>query len=142
MFAFQKGNAVKVTLKPFLTVRLINPVTCLILVMLASTAFADFGAYYTKVDSGQEFERYSRTGPYADIVVNLNDGKFVFWRGSSYLPYWETDKGKWYVDELIRRKGDGPAEGPDKVNTYSRVIIAENSPDKAIRTKALMPPCL
>jgi hypothetical protein len=132
LFAFQKGNAVKVTLKPFLTVRLNNLITCLILVMLASTAFADFGAYYTKINSGQEFERYSRTGPYADIVVNLNDGKFVFWRGSSYLPYWETDKGKWYVDELIRRKGDGPAERPDKVNTYSRVIIAENSPDKAV----------
>jgi hypothetical protein len=93
---------------------------------------ADFKAYYTSIDSGQEFERYSRTGPYADIIVALNDGKFVFWRGSSYLPYWETDKGKWYVDELIRRTGDGPAERPDKVNTYSRVIIAENSPDKVV----------
>ena len=88
--------------------------------------------YYTKVDSGQEFERYSRTGPYADIVAELEAGRFVFWRGSCYLPYWETVQGKWFVDELLERRGDGPAERRDKVNTYSRVIIAESSPDRAV----------
>ncbi len=89
-------------------------------------------AYYTQIDSGQEFERYSRTGPYADIVIELKGGKFVFWRGSSYLPYWETSRGKWFVDELFERKGDGPVERPDKVNTYSRVIIAESAPDRVL----------
>lgn len=45
-----------------------------------------FGAFYSKIDSGEEFEAYSRTGEYADIVVDLGrDGaKFVFWRGSSF----------------------------------------------------------
>jgi len=84
-------------------------------------------AYYTKIDSGQPFERTSRTGAYADIVVQLDKGRFVFWRGSSYLPYWETGQGKWFVDELVERKGDGPAQRPDKVNTYSHVDIVENS---------------
>ena len=92
----------------------------------------EFGAYYTKIDSGQEFEKYSRTGPYADIVVELENGKFVFWRGSSYLPYWETGEGKWFVDEIIERSGDGPRQRPDIVNTYSRVAIVESGPDKAV----------
>ena len=102
---------------------------------LLLTSFVDadeLRAYYTKIDSGQEFERYSRTGPYADIVVELEGGKFVFWRGSSYLPYWETRRGKWFVDELLERRGDGPPERPDRVNTYSRVIIAERTPERIL----------
>ena len=94
----------------------------------------NFGAYYSKINSGQEFEKYSRTGDYADIVVDFGaeNGRFVFWRGSSYLPYWETAKKRWFVDEIFPRKGDGPKERPDKVNTYSRVAIIEKGPKQAI----------
>jgi len=98
-------------------------------------SFVDAGelrAYYTKIDSGQEFERYSRTGPYADVVVELEGGRFVFWRGSSYLPYWETRQGKWFVDAFFERRGDGPPERPDRVNTYSRVILAERTPERVL----------
>jgi len=65
-----------------------------------------FGAFYSKIDSGEEFEKHCRTGAYADIIVDLGWGnsKFVFWRGSSYLPYLETEKGRWYVEELIPRR--------------------------------------
>ena len=94
----------------------------------------DFGAYYTKINSSEEFERFSRTGDYADIVVDLGkeNGRLVFWRGSSYLPYWETAAGKRiFVDEIIPRKGDGEGRMPDKVNTYSRVFIIENN-DKQV----------
>jgi hypothetical protein len=97
-------------------------VICIVVLVASDSALAGkFRAYYTKIDSGQAFEKYSRTGPYADIVVELGQGKFVFWRGSSYLPYWETGEGKWFVDEVIPRSGDGPRQRPDKVNTYSRV---------------------
>jgi hypothetical protein len=94
----------------------------------------EFGAYYTKIDSGEEFEQYSRTGEYADIIVDLGaeNGKFVFWRGSSYLPYWETSQGKWYVDELIPRSGDGSGMRPDKVNTFSVVKIIESTSRRAV----------
>jgi hypothetical protein len=104
-------------------------------VVLAASDIAVAGkisAYYAKVDSGQEFEKYSRTGPYADIVIEAGAGKFVFWRGSSYLPYWETGKGKWFVDEVIPRSGDGPRQRPDKVNTYSRIFLIESAPEKAV----------
>jgi len=91
-----------------------------------------FRAYYTKIDSGEAFEKYSRTGPYADIVVEADKGKFVFWRGSSYLPYWETQKGKTFVEEVIPRSGDGPRQRPDIVNTYSRIFLIESAPEKAV----------
>jgi hypothetical protein len=92
-----------------------------------------FGAFYTKVNSGQPFETYSRTGKYADIVVQVSHagGRLVFWRGASYLPYWETSS-KDYVPEVIFRKGDGTGMMPDRVNTFSHVRIIENSPEQVI----------
>jgi hypothetical protein len=106
---------------------------CIAVVVVSDVAVAGkISAYYTKVDSGQKFEKYSRTGPYADIVVVLETGKFVFWRGSSYLPYWETKKGKTYVEEVIKRSGDGPAQRPDIVNTYSRIAIIDDGPDEVV----------
>ena len=101
--------------------------------LICSIAYgADFHAYYTKINSGESFEKYSRTGDYADIVVEVLDGKFVFWRGSSYLPYWESGNDKCSVKEMIRRSGDGNENRPDKVNTYSRVALVESTDEKAV----------
>jgi hypothetical protein len=93
-----------------------------------------FRAYYTRINSGEEFEKYARVGDYADIVVDLGtkNGKLVFWRGSSYLPYWQTANGRWFVREIVPRKGDGNDQMPDKVNTYSHVKIIENTPEKVV----------
>ena len=96
---------------------------------------ADFGAYYTHIVTNDEFERTSRTGDYADIIVELGkeNGKFVFWRGTSYLPYWETSKGKIiFADEIIPRSGDGTKTMPDKVNSFSVVKIIENTDNKVV----------
>jgi len=94
----------------------------------------DFGAFYTKVYSGEAFEKNSRTGDYADIVVDLGSGdsKFVFWRGSSFLPYLETPEGKWYVEEMIPRTGDGEGMMPDRINTFSRTKIVESNENRVI----------
>jgi hypothetical protein len=95
----------------------------------------DFGAYYSKVISGEEWEIFDRTGDYADIIVDLGkeNGNFIFWRGSSYLPYWETAKGKrFFVDEIIERSGDGTDIMPDKTNTYSRINLIENTSKKVV----------
>ena len=98
---------------------------------LSSNLFGeDFRAYYTKLNSGQEFEKYTRTGAYADAVVEVNGGQLIFWRASSYLPHWKTDQGSWYFDEIIERSGDGTDERPDRVNTYSHVRIAESGSDE------------
>jgi len=110
--------------------------TCLISGLVAGSVISapsskGFCAYYSKIHSGLEFEKYSRTGPYADIVVQLRPGeRLVFWRGSSYLPYWETSKGRWFVDEFVPRKGDGTKEMPDRVNAFSHVELVENTAHK------------
>ena len=95
----------------------------------------DFGAYYTHIVTNDEFEKTSRTGDYADIIVDFGkeNGKFIFWRGSSYLPYWETVKGKKvYADEIIPRSGDGTKTMPDRVNSFSVVKIIENDGNKVV----------
>ncbi|UII79853.1 LamG domain-containing protein [Flagellimonas sp. CMM7] len=94
----------------------------------------EFGAFYTKINSNEPFEAFSRVGNYADIVVDLGDGQssFVFWRGSSYLPYLETPQGRFYVDEVIERSGDGTEQMPDKANTYSRIKLVKNTDDEII----------
>ena len=59
------------------------------------TPSQDFGAYYSRITTGAAWEKFDRTGAYADIIIDLGseNGNFVFWRGSSYLPYWETETG-------------------------------------------------
>ncbi len=95
-------------------------------------AASDFGAYYTALSTGQDWEAHSRTGKFADVVVQLASGKLVFWRGNSYLPYWQTDKGQWNLTEIIPRTGDGVQPMPDRTNTYSHADIIQNSPDSII----------
>jgi hypothetical protein len=92
------------------------------------------GAHYCHIKSGESWEADSRTGPYADLVVDFVDQerKFNFWRGSSYLPYWQTEQGKWYVQEIVPRHGDGSGLLPDKVCQYSHVRLIEASPARVI----------
>lgn len=71
----------------------------LFIIACCTTDQSRIKSYYTMINSGEELEKVSRTGPYADIVIELNTGRFVFWRGSSYLPYWETEKGSPKIDE-------------------------------------------
>jgi len=109
-----------------------------ILVAALSTTSASsqvyFGAYYTKINKGQNWETYSRTGNHADIVVKLSEagGQLVFWRGNSYLPYWKTDQGHWNFTEIIPRRGNGIGTMPDKANVYSHAEIIKNSPTEII----------
>ena len=94
----------------------------------------DFGAYYTQVNTGQPWEAFSRTGKYADIVVQVSKagGKLVFWRGNSYLPFWKTDKGQWDLAEIVPRSGDGAKPMPDRANVYSHVEVIENTPSTVV----------
>ncbi len=108
------------------------------LVFMVSSTLAccqvDFGAYYTKVNTGQPWEAYSRTGTHADIIVKVPGagGELVFWRGKSYLPYWKTNRGQWSFKEIIHRTGNGTSTMPDKVNVFSHAEIIMNEPSKII----------
>jgi len=94
----------------------------------------EFGAYYCRIDSGQSWEKFAKVGKYADVKITLNNpaGEVVFWRASSYLPYWKTSKGRWYFEEIVPRRGDGPADRPDKNNIYSYVRIIESTPKQVV----------
>ena len=70
--------------------RKITTFLALTLVLSCEIIYADFGAYYTRLDYEDRI-----SGKYADVVVSVGQGgRFVFSRQSSYLPYWETEKGK------------------------------------------------
>ncbi len=107
-----------------------------IVFLMAASAFArDFDAYYTRLNYEDGI-----SGKYADIVVRFDgNSRFVFAREFGYLPYWERDQGRWFVDELVTRKGDGPANRPDKYNFYSYVRIIENTPEKIVIHWRYMP---
>ena len=95
----------------------------------------DFGAFYTNIKAGADWETFDRTGEYADIIVNLGaqNGQFVFWRGTSYLPYWINAVGeKFFVDEIIKRQGNGSSVMPDRVNTYSHVRLISATDEVAV----------
>jgi len=100
-----------------------------------------FGAYYTRKTVDELWHRQSRTDEYADVSVRFGDGpeELVFWRGSSYLPYWTAGEKKVPFDEIIPRTGDGPAGRPDKVNRYSRVRIIQSTPERVVVHWRYMP---
>jgi hypothetical protein len=81
-------------------------------------------AYYTRLP----FDDHGMTGKYADIIVQLAGGQFVFSREFGYQPRWQPNGGKGQsVSRLIPRKGDGPDERPDKHNiACNAAIIAQN----------------
>jgi len=63
------------------------------------------------------------SGKYADIVVNVAEGRqFIFAREFSYLPYWKTEKGRWFVKQLVPRQKDVAC-------VYSYVRIIKNNPE-------------
>jgi hypothetical protein len=94
----------------------------------------EFGAFYTCIHSTEEFEKHSRVREHPDIVVDIGKGSmtFNFWRGASYLPYLESSHGRWYVEDLTGRKGDGSGLMTDRNNTFSHVKIVSSSESEVI----------
>lgn len=100
-----------------------------------------FGAYYTKLKYSPEWDKPWRVGDHADVVVRFDDGghKFVFWRGTSYIPCWVTDAGVWYTNEFVERRGhhspntEGCVEPmSDKQCRFSHVRIIESSDARVV----------
>jgi hypothetical protein len=100
-----------------------------------------FGAYYTRKNIDEEWHHLSRTDEFADVMVRFpaSSRELVFWRGSSFLPYWNTGEKQVALEEIIPRKGDGPAGRPDKVNRYSHVRIIESTPERIVVHWRYMP---
>ncbi len=102
--------------------------------LILGTAYKvpDFYAFYTKIDTGQAWEKHSRTSRHADLVVRMGEGEIIFHRSSSYLPYWKTGSGEWYFEEIVPRSGDGPDKRPDGNNIYSYVRLIHSDEDSIV----------
>jgi hypothetical protein len=97
-----------------------------------------FGAYYTKLKFSETWDEPWRVGDHADVVVRFDEAayKFIFWRGTSYIPFWVTENGIWYTNEFNETWGEdvmGCAEPmSDKQARQSHVRIIESNDARVI----------
>jgi hypothetical protein len=97
-----------------------------------------FGATYSKLKCSPEWDGLWRFGDYADIVVAFDDKpcRFVFWRGTNYLPSIVTEpgpKGIWNCDQGPEDYTDQCYEHmSDKTCRYSHVRLIENTEARVV----------
>ena len=104
-------------------------VLALLMAFCTPSKSSDFYAYYTRLD----YDDHNNTGKYADLIVKIGRGQFVFCREFSYLPYWQpSGTKKYFVDRILPVTGDGPPERPDKINKCSYVRLIESLPDRIV----------
>lgn len=95
-----------------------------------------FGAFYTRLKYTSGWEKTWRVGDYPDVVVRFPDSpiKYVFWRGTGYIPAIVTDNNIWMTDQSVENFSTGEcyeAMG-DKQCRYSHVRILESTPARCI----------
>jgi len=100
-----------------------------------------FGAYYAHLNYSPDWDQAWRVDDHPDVVVRFDEGghKFVFWRGTSYIPCWVTDTDVWYTNEFVERRGhhspntEGCVEPmSDKQCRYSHVRIIESNDARVV----------
>ena len=100
-----------------------------------------FGAYYMNLKWDPEWDAPWRIADHPDVVVRFDDGghRFVFWHGTSFIPCWVTDTGKWYTNEFVERRGHqspntwGCCEPmSDKQCRFSHVRIIESNDARVV----------
>ena len=100
-----------------------------------------FGAYYTKLIYTPEWDKLWPVSEVTDVVVQFDDKepRFIFWRGTSYIPCWATFKGAWFTNEFFER-GGGAKSGTismvepmsDKLCRYSNIRIIESNEARVV----------
>jgi hypothetical protein len=101
------------------------------------TAPGPFGAFYTHLQFYPQWDAPWRVGDNADVVVRFDQApyRFVFWRGTSYIPNWVSENGIWYNNEFNETWAGVLGCGEpmsDKQCRFSHVRILENSPARAV----------
>ncbi len=96
-----------------------------------------FGAFYTRLNFYPQWDANWRVGNLADVVVRFDSLpiRFVFWRGTSYVPHWVTENGIWYNNEFNETwtgvHGCGEPMS-DKQCRYSHVRVIESTEARAV----------
>jgi predicted nucleic acid-binding Zn-ribbon protein len=90
-----------------------------------------FGAYYTTLKYYDGWDAPWRVGGHADVVVRFDESacRFVFWRGTSYIPHWVTEDNEF--NETWSEKGCHEPMS-DKQCRFSHVRIIESSDARAV----------
>ncbi len=97
-----------------------------------------FGAFYSKLKYYEQWDSFWPVGDFADVVVRFDTApcRFVFWRGTNYIPNWVTENGIWYNNEFNETWGHGAigcAEPmSDKQCRHSHVRIIESSDARVV----------
>ncbi len=96
-----------------------------------------FGAFYTRLKFYPQWDANWRVSDLADVVVRFDSLpiRFVFWRGTSYVPHWVTENGIWYNNEFNETwtgvHGCGEPMS-DKQCRYSHVRVIESTDARAV----------
>lgn len=95
-----------------------------------------FGAYYCKLKYAPGWDKLWEGSDYPDIVVRFPDSpvRYVFWRGTGYIPAVVSENGIWMTDQSLESWGPGEcfeAMG-DKQTHYSHVRIIENTTARCV----------
>lgn len=100
-----------------------------------------FGAFYAHLEYDPAWDKNWRVAAHPHVVVRFDDGghRFVFWRGTSFIPCWVTENGIWYTNEFVERRGiHSPNTNSmvepmsDKQCRYSHVRIIESNPARVV----------
>jgi hypothetical protein len=100
---------------------------------------APFGAYYTSIKFDETWDALRREGPHSDVVVLFDEKpwRFIFWRGSGFVPFWVTENNIWYTNEFNETwpQGDEPfvyEPMSDKHARTSHVRIIESNDARVV----------
>jgi hypothetical protein len=99
-----------------------------------------FGACYKTLKYNLTWDKLWKVSDHADVVVRFDefDHRFVFWRGTSYIPCWATYDGAWYTNEFFERRGHlGGCNSmcepmSDKQTRYSHVRVLESNDARVV----------
>ncbi len=104
--------------------------------LAAGAKAGKFGALYTKLAYYEAWDALWPVGEQADVVVQFDRSpmKFVFWRGTSYIPHWVTENGIWYNNEFLETWSAKGSHEPmsDKRCEFSHVRVLESTDARAV----------
>ncbi|KAA6301486.1 MAG: hypothetical protein EZS26_002360 [Candidatus Ordinivivax streblomastigis] len=100
-----------------------------------------FGAYYTRLRYTEEWEALWEVDDDPDVVVRFPDSpvKYIFWRGTGYIPAIVSENNIWTSDQSVENHGasgkfnEGCYEAmSDKQCRYSHIRIIESTPARCV----------
>jgi hypothetical protein len=96
----------------------------------------EFGAYDMTLSYYDAWDAAWRVTDYSDIVIAFDETpcRFVFWRGTTYIPHWVTENGIWYDNEFNETWSEKGCHEPmsDKHCRYARIRVIENNDARVV----------